>query len=234
MKAQFWNRTTAENGPEKFCFIDQPVCFESSQDYYDKQNAIQFCICTFRNSVWLKYSRTRELYWVTIRSTDLCPMESTYTSVLWSGFSLMGLHGTVCSIFHITSLGYWRFSHISSSPNIILFLLIFLIEVQMIYNILLVSGIQQSDSDMYFILFPLQFITRYQIQFPALYSRNLSFIYFIYSDLHLQLLWETNIRKHCYDLCWIMFCLCSFLGVLWYHNEYLSFQAILSLFLCLV
>ena len=51
MKASFWNRTTAENGPEKDCFFDQSLCFESSQDYYDKQNAVQFGTCIFRDSV---------------------------------------------------------------------------------------------------------------------------------------------------------------------------------------
>ena len=31
------------------------------------------------------------------------------------------------------------------------------------------------------------------------------------------LLWETDLSRHCYNLCQRMFCLCSLLGVLWYH-----------------
>ena len=34
--------------------------------------------------------------------------------------------------------------------------------------------------------------------------------------------WETDLRKYCYDLCPRMFCLCSFLGVLWCHILYLG------------
>ena len=34
--------------------------------------------------------------------------------------------------------------------------------------------------------------------------------------------WETDLRKHCYDLCRRMFCLCSLLGVLWCHVWYVS------------
>ena len=33
----------------------------------------------------------------------------------------------------------------------------------------------------------------------------------------IELNWETGPRKHCYDFCQRMFCLCSLLGVLWYH-----------------
>ena len=31
------------------------------------------------------------------------------------------------------------------------------------------------------------------------------------------LLWEADLRKYCYDLCSVMFCLWFLLGVLWYH-----------------
>ena len=44
--------------------------------------------------------------------------------------------------------------------------------------------------------------------------------------------WETGPRKYWYNLHQRMFCLCSLLGVLWYHV--LSLSAILSLFLCMV
>ena len=33
---------------------------------------------------------------------------------------------------------------------------------------------------------------------------------------------ETDLRKYCYDLCQRIFCLCSFLGVLWCHVLYLN------------
>ena len=32
-----------------------------------------------------------------------------------------------------------------------------------------------------------------------------------------ELNWEIGPRKHCYDFCQRMFCLCSLIGVLWYH-----------------
>ena len=45
----------------------------------------------------------------------------------------------------------------------------------------------------------------------------------IYLFLLLFLLpWETDLRKHRYDLCQRMFCLRSLLGVLWWHVLYLS------------
>ena len=43
-------------------------------------------------------------------------------------------------------------------------------------------------------------------------------------------LWETDLRKHWYDLCQRMFCLCSLPGVLWCHVLYLHSEAILSIF----
>ena len=46
--------------------------------------------------------------------------------------------------------------------------------------------------------------------------------------------WVTDLRKHCYNLCQRMFCLCSLLGVLWCPVLYLTLKTILSLFLCIV
>ena len=34
--------------------------------------------------------------------------------------------------------------------------------------------------------------------------------------------WQTDLRKHWYNLCKRMFCLCFLLGVLWCHVLYLS------------
>ena len=45
--------------------------------------------------------------------------------------------------------------------------------------------------------------------------------------------WKTDQRKHWYNLCQRMFCLCSLLGLVWGHVFYLSLQAILSLLLCM-
>ena len=67
-----------------------------------------------------------------------------------------------------------------------------LIEVYLIYNIVLVSGIQQSDLVIHIciylysfcISFPLWFITRFLIWFLMLYSKTLLFIYFIYDSVH--------------------------------------------------
>ena len=38
----------------------------------------------------------------------------------------------------------------------------------------------------------------------------------------ISIVWETDLRKHWYDLSQRMFCLCSLLGVLWCHVLYLS------------
>ena len=46
--------------------------------------------------------------------------------------------------------------------------------------------------------------------------------------------WETDLGKHWYDLPQRMFCLCSFLKVLWCYVSYLSPWVILSLFLCMM
>ena len=39
----------------------------------------------------------------------------------------------------------------------------------------------------------------------------------IYFCFYFYCLWRLTLRKHWYDLCQRMFCLCSLLGVLWYH-----------------
>ena len=46
--------------------------------------------------------------------------------------------------------------------------------------------------------------------------------------------WENYLGKLWYELCQRMFFLCSLLGVLRCHILYLSIQAVLSLFLCMV
>ena len=59
----------------------------------------------------------------------------------------------------------------------------------MIYNVVLVSGVQQSESvilyqyiyPLFLIFFPILAITEYEVEFPVLYSRSLLVIYFIYS-----------------------------------------------------
>ena len=66
----------------------------------------------------------------------------------------------------------------------------------MIYNVVLVSGIQQSDLVLciyiYYICicsfsdsFPLEGITKYWVQFPVLYSRSLLVICFIYGNVYM-------------------------------------------------
>ena len=57
-------------------------------------------------------------------------------------------------------------------------------------------------------------------------SRKLDYVLFVYSFL---LPWETDLRKHWYDLYQRMFCPCSLLGVLWCHvlfNSLSSFEFI--------
>ena len=63
---------------------------------------------------------------------------------------------------------------------------LFFIEVWLIYNVMLVSGIQQSDSCVCVCIypfsdsFPLYGITKYWVQFLVLYSRYMLVLYFIY------------------------------------------------------
>ena len=64
------------------------------------------------------------------------------------------------------------------------------IEVFLIFNIVLTSAIQQSDSVIHIPIlfscfFPLWFITGYWIEFPVLYSRTSLFIHPICNSLHL-------------------------------------------------
>ena len=70
------------------------------------------------------------------------------------------------------------------------------------YSVLLVSGEQQGESvihihiSSFFFLdsFPIQAITEYWVEFPALYSRFLLVIYFIYRSVYMsvpQPLWRT-------------------------------------------
>ena len=81
----------------------------------------------------------------------------------------------------------------SSVVVVVVFMYIYLFLLtppQLIYNIVLVSGVPQSDSvihiHMYFSdSFPLYIIMRYWIKFPVLYSRSLLFTYFIYSNVYL-------------------------------------------------
>ena len=66
----------------------------------------------------------------------------------------------------------------------------FFIEVQLIYNVVLVSGIEQSDSITHTCMFfsdsfPLYFIIGYWAQLLVLYSRTIILIYFIYSGMWL-------------------------------------------------
>ena len=65
----------------------------------------------------------------------------------------------------------------------------FYIEVQLIYNAVLVSGIQQSHSVIHIYLhsfsdsFPIQVIIEYRVEFSMLYSRSLLIIYFMYRQI---------------------------------------------------
>ena len=60
----------------------------------------------------------------------------------------------------------------------------------MIYNVVLVSGVQQSESVIHIQYiysfsdsFPIEVITEYRAEFPVLYSRSLLGIYFIQSSV---------------------------------------------------
>ena len=60
--------------------------------------------------------------------------------------------------------------------------------MELIYNFVLVSGVQQSDSVIYisilFRLFSHSSIIEYWKEFPVLYSRSLLIIYFIYGTVY--------------------------------------------------
>ena len=64
------------------------------------------------------------------------------------------------------------------------------IEVQFIYNVVLVSAVQQCESvirihiSTFFLdSFPIQAVTEYRVKFPVLYSSFLLVIYFIYIQM---------------------------------------------------
>ena len=64
-----------------------------------------------------------------------------------------------------------------------------------------------------FILFMVSFAVQKLISLIRFHS-------FIFALTSIAL--ETDLRKHWYDLCQRIFCLCSLLGVLWCHVSYLS------------
>ena len=98
------------------------------------------------------------------------------------GLNLCSLHWK-CGVLTTGPPGKSPFSpHFEGFLSLSLF---FLIEVQLIYNVVLVSGIQQSDSVIHIhipilfqILFPFRLLQN--IEFPVLYSRSLLVICFKY------------------------------------------------------
>ena len=65
-------------------------------------------------------------------------------------------------------------------------------NLSLVYHIVLVSGVQQSDSFIYIhisivfqILFPCRVLQNTEYEFPMLYSRSLVIIYFMYSSVYL-------------------------------------------------
>ena len=76
------------------------------------------------------------------------------------------------------------------------FFKLIIILVWLIYNVVLVPNVQNSESVIHIhisILFsfldsiPMEVITEYQAEFPVLYSRSLLVIYFIYSSVYMSL-----------------------------------------------
>ena len=119
--------------------------------------------------------------------------------------------------------GLWVFLFDTELPCIFPILLIFffwkknLIEIQLIYNVVLISAVQQSDSVIHIYLFlcsfPLWFIVGYLMQFSILYSRALLFSHSIDNSLHLlipnihsippppPLSWQPQICSLCVWIC---------------------------------
>ena len=71
------------------------------------------------------------------------------------------------------------------------FYFFYFIRVRLIYNVVLVSGVQQSDSVIHiFIVFEILFSYRLSqqsiqsVEFPVLYSRSMLVIYLIYSSVY--------------------------------------------------
>ena len=67
----------------------------------------------------------------------------------------------------------------------------FFIEVQLICNVVLVSGVQKSDSGIHTYIFIFQSLFTYKllqnwVEFPVLFSRPLLVIYFIYSSVYIR------------------------------------------------
>ena len=87
----------------------------------------------------------------------------------------------------------------TNSFNLVIFLKTFFIEIQLIYNIVLVLGIQQSDCTLYcheikyiyifsfYILFHCVLLQYIFSVVPVLYSRSLLVIYYMYSSVYMLL-----------------------------------------------
>ena len=70
------------------------------------------------------------------------------------------------------------------------FFFMFLLKCNLIYNVMFISGVQQSDSIIHIlclffcIFFSIMVITGYLIQLSVLHSRTLLFIHSVYTNLH--------------------------------------------------
>ena len=72
------------------------------------------------------------------------------------------------------------------TPHFFFFILKNFVEVKLIYNVVLISAIQQSDTYiLYFDSFPKWVITEYWVEFPVLYSRTSLPIHSIYNRAHM-------------------------------------------------
>ena len=107
----------------------------------------------------------------------------------------MGAYSGIISISYLAFYTYLencsRIAHVEL-PYFFLFFFVIFIEVKLIYNVVLASDIQQSESVVhmhiptYIWTLPIQAVTEYQVEFPVLYSRSLLVIYFIYSSVDMS------------------------------------------------
>ena len=129
----------------------------------------------------------------------------------------MGAYSGIISISYLTFYTYLencsRIAHVEL-PYFFLFFFVIFIEVKLIYNVVLASDIQQSESVVhmhiptYIWTLPIQAVTEYQVEFPVLYSRSLLVIYFIYSSV--------RPLKGCNNMAALLGCSCA-----WTTSPYL-------------
>ena len=127
-----------------------------------------------------------------------CSLFSLLCVQVWICLYFLLPASSVCFLFFFQTIEFQSAlkrhdlsSHEKTLSNLFYSFSIF-IGVQLIYNVVLVSAVQQSESVIHIHVstlldcFPIQAITEYRDEFPVLYSRSLLVIYFIDSRVYMS------------------------------------------------